>query len=404
MSSDPALKNLVKVNDTPAPVEIKTDEVHMKRVARPLRHVKNIPTKQLVFYSKYKEPQFTYDLPIKLPIPARAIVVQVRAAPLNPLDLKIINSYTSNMNSERGIGREYAGVITNIGSKVTGDWKEGDEVCGLYIHPNSFGTLCSSIVIYPSEDAIVHKPKGLSWEEASSWMITFGTAFQALAKCKISKDSNVLINGGSSSVGMMAIQLLKQSYHTENIVAVCSGSAIPLAKQVGAKLCVNYKVNPDVPHVLDVLTTTGVYKDYDDQGNPIEVRDIPGKKFDLILDCVGGYKLVEHCKEYLANGGSYITTVGDYHFNYKSDLYNSWNNVSMGARSWFAGVWNMKYLKLEFNKKPGDWIEVGREMLEAGEITNVIDSTYDWKEYAAAKRKVESGHAHGKVVLKVELF
>jgi NADPH:quinone reductase-like Zn-dependent oxidoreductase len=322
----------------------------------------------------------------------------VRAAPLNPLDLKIINSYNTNINRERGIGREYAGVITHVGSKVT-DWKVDDEVCGLYLHPNGYGTLSTSILVDPSVDALVLKPQNLSWEEASSWMLTFGTAFQALENVKLSADSHVFVNGGSSSVGMMAIQLLKNSYHVENITASCSGSALSLVQQVGAKLCVNYRVNSDLTHVLDVLTTTGVYKDYNDAGDPIEVRAVPAKKFDLILDCVGGYRLVEKCNSYLASGGSYVTTVGDYHFDYKKDVYNSWNTVSMNARSWI-----MKYHKVEFDKRPADWIHIGKDMLESGDLTNVIDSTFEWKDYGKAKKKVESGHAHGKVVLKVEIF
>lgn len=356
-----------------------------------------------MFFSKNKPPQFTYDLPIKLPIPAKCIVVQVRAAPLNPVDLKIINAYTSNLNGERGIGREYAGVITHVGSKVTG-WKEGEEVCGLFFHANGYGTLSSSIVVDPNVDSVVRKPAHLSWQEASAWMISFGAAYQALSKAKISRDSNVLIHGGSSSVGLMAIQLLKQSYKVENIVAVCSGSAIPLVTQVGAKLCVNYKVNPDVPKVLQILTTTGVYKDHDSEGTPIEVRSIPARKFDVILDCVGGYKLIQQCKDYLADGGAYITTVGDVHFDYRHDVYGAWDSVSIGARALFAGVWKMQYTRFELDKRPGEWIDVGAEMLEAGELSVVLDSIHDWKDYATARAKVRSGHAHGRVVLNVEVF
>lgn len=404
------LKTATYIPAAPAPPPLKDEAPpsHLKRVGRPLRHVKYIPTKQLVFYSKSKEPKFTYDIKFKLPVKANNLIVQVKSVGLNPVDLKIINAYTSNFNYERGIGREYAGVVTHVGDNYKTTWHEGDEVCGLYFHPNSYGTLSSSITVDPAVDAIISKPKNIGFDAAGSWMYTFGTAWQILASTKLTQDSSILINGGSSSVGLMCIQLAKQYYKVDNIAVICSGSARDLCKSVGAKVAINYKVNPDLPKVLTVLTTTGVYKDFDDQGNPIEVREMPAShKFDLIVDCVGGYDLIPKLYDYMKTslqGGQYISTVGDYKSDYATDVYNHWNNPAMNVRKVFGILWNVNYKPFVFSKKYGDWMKIGSDLLESGEIRNVIDSVYDWKEYTAAANKLRKGHCHGKIVLRVEDF
>ncbi|CCH46590.1 hypothetical protein BN7_6183 [Wickerhamomyces ciferrii] len=392
-----------KSDKPPAPKPLSPPKLTtLERVGRPLRHVQYIPTKQLVFFSKFKDPTFTYDIKYKLPIKSNNVVIKIKAVGLNPVDLKIKNSYTSNFNYERGIGREYSGVVVEAGKKYKDQFKEGDEVCGIYFHPNSLGTISSDIQIDPSVDPIISKPKELSWEKSGSWLYTFGTAFQLLknAEKQLSKDSVVLINGGSSSVGLMCIQILKHYYKVEDIAVICSGSAIKLVKETGAKLAINYKVNNNLPKVLQVLSTTGVYKDYDESGNIFESRAIPAKKFDLIVDTVGGYDILEKTSDYLAKGGYYITTVGDYKSDYTKDLYNAWNNPAMNARSLFGSVWSMTYVPFYFNPKPNDeWLQIGVDMLESGELDVKIDSIYDWQDYKKAENRLKLGHAHGKVIL-----
>jgi NADPH:quinone reductase-like Zn-dependent oxidoreductase len=408
------LKAALRVPEIAAPLPLKDETVTLKRVGRPLRHVKNIPTKQLVFYSRNKEPQFTYDFPIKLPVKPKHVVVQVKSVGLNPVDLKIINSFTSNFNRERGIGREYSGVISHVGSKIAGsEWKEGDEVCGIYFHPNGFGTLSSSIDLDPSVDILVKKPTTLSFEKSGSWLFSFGSAYQILQKAnkvdRLSSESSVFINGGSSSVGLMLIQLLKAFYKVEAITVSAAGSARDLVTNAGAKLVINYKVNPDLPKVLTLLTKTGVYKDFDDDGTPIDVREIPTKKFDLIIDCVGGYDLIYNANSYLkasSKGGQYISTVGDAKSNYAKDIYNDWNSVSMNARSFLGGAWGVNYSKFQFDIRPknDEWLKDGVDMLESGEIDVFIEKIYNWKHHVEALNRLRTGHCHGKIVLNVEQF
>ncbi|KAH3687802.1 hypothetical protein WICPIJ_001210 [Wickerhamomyces pijperi] len=412
-TTTPALKNETYLPKGEAPLEIKDEnKLHtFKRVARPLRHVRYVPTKQLVFYSKNKAPQFTYDIKFKTPIKSNQIVVQVKAVGLNPVDLKIINSYVSNFNAERGIGREYAGVITHVGADHASNWKEGDEVCGLFFHPNGYGTLSSSVLIDPSVDALVKKPKDISMESAGSWLYTFGSAYQILNSVKnLNQASSVLIVGGSSSVGLMVIQLLKVYYKVENIAAIVSGSAIKLVESHGATVAINYKINNDLPHVLELLTKTGVYKDYDQDGKPIDNTVFRAGKFDLIVDCVGGYNVLGKVNKYLKypnEGGKYITTVGDVKSNYHKDIYNQWNSAYVNTRAMFGGTFGfgVNYTKFEFDRKPDNtWLQLGAELLGNGEITNVIDTIYNWKDFKVAASKLQAGHAHGKIVLQVDDF
>ena len=110
-NQDPKLQAMIVDHTIPAPKEIPIDEPVLKRVARPLRHVKFIPIKSLVFQSKTGPMEFSYEKKIKTPIPKNKIVVQISNVGLNPVDMKIRNGYTSSIYGEIGLGREYSGCL-----------------------------------------------------------------------------------------------------------------------------------------------------------------------------------------------------------------------------------------------------------------------------------------------------
>ncbi|KAH3902597.1 related to Protein AST1 [Saccharomycodes ludwigii] len=391
------------------------------RVSRPLRHVKYIPTKALVFYSIHHPPQFTYDIKLKPP-GSNNIIVQVLRVGLNPVDLKIYNSYTTNMNSYTGLGREYYGTISAIGSKVDSQiWSVGDEVFGTFFHPNlGTGTLQSSITIDLNKDVILKKPTNLNKNEAAGALYCLGTAYSILhgleENQKIKPDSNILINGGLSSVAIFALQLLKNYYKvTSKIVLICSGSAELAIKKkfpeyVNDLIFINYQRNLKIYKPLQSMINDGEFIDYDATGKPISIKFQQGK-FNIILDFVGGYSIIEHSNSLIAKGADYITTVGDYKANYKSDIYNAPDNPSANVRKVFSkALWNFSYSHFHFDpnakyvKYYGNWPENCCELLRKGVVKTVIDRTYDWKDYAEAFKYLRSRHAHGKLILKLEKF
>lgn len=137
------------------------------------------------------------------------VLVQIHAAGVNPLDLKIRGGEFKMILPYRMpliLGNDFAGVVVRVGSRVQG-FKPGDEV---YARPddNRIGTFAEFIAI--KESSLALKPKALSMEDAASIPLVALTAWQALVeKASLKKGQKVLIHAGSGGVGTVAIQLAK---------------------------------------------------------------------------------------------------------------------------------------------------------------------------------------------------
>lgn len=419
---DPQLQYVAGYNhDTPNPRELPAP-FEMKRVGRPLRHIKHIPVKSLIFYSNHHAPQFSYETKIKIPISSDKLAIQVAYVGLNPVDLKIYNSYQKNMNYEVGIGREYCGTILEVGSKLADTWKVGDEVCGTFWHPNlGKGTCESSILVNPSIDVVLKKPSNISAQQASGTFYCLGAAFNILDKLdqsgKLNQESNILINGGTTMVGLFALQLLKFHYRIlKKIVILSSVEGMNLIKThlpelVDELLFIDYHGSNGKFHktLIDLVTNNELTECIPETGEFIS-HEFGQGSFNLVLDFVGGYSIIEHSKSILSKNATYVTTVGDYKANYKRDVFNSWGTASSNARKLFGKMlWSLDYQMFYFdpnNKNAfNDWPSKCHELVENELIKYIpIDRTYDWKDVEKAFNYLKSGHCHGKVILNIEKF
>ncbi|QLQ79217.1 hypothetical protein HG537_0B05640 [Torulaspora globosa] len=409
-------------HSTPAPKELPIEQTTLKRVARPIRHVKYVPLKSLIFYSKDGPMEFSYEKKIKTPISKAKLVVEVHHVGLNPIDMKIRNGYKSGVYGEIGLGREYSGVVSMVGEKLQSQWHVGDEVFGIYFHPHSGnGCLQSSILVDPSEDPILLKPENISSEEASGSLYCLGAAFNILDKLqragKLKPDSNVLINGGTSSVGLFAVQLLKNYFHLVKKIVIITTSTGPevYAEQfpdfVDDMIFINYlNCRGKASKPLRKMINEQKVIEYDEQtGSDVPVEYNQGK-FDVVLDFIGGYDILAHSSSLIHSGGAYVTTVGDYVENYKTDVYDSWDNPSANARKMFGSMlWSYSYTHFHFDTNAksaskNDWINRCGEFLEKGVVKCVIDKTYHWKEHKEAFSYMATQRAQGKLMMEVERF
>ena len=150
------------------------------------------------------------------------VLVQIHAASVNPVDLKIRDGKLKRILPYRLpfiLGHDVAGVVTKVGSKVR-RFKVGDEV---YARPadHRIGTFAEFIAIDEKDVAI--KPKALTMEEAASIPLVGLTAWQALIeRANLKRGQKVLIHAGSGGVGTFAIQLAK---HLGAIVATTTSTA-----------------------------------------------------------------------------------------------------------------------------------------------------------------------------------
>lgn len=68
------------------------------------------------------------------PLPANEILVKVKAASINPVDIQLWRSgLVGVVAGDKGMGRDFAGTVVEVGRDVKG-WAEGDEVFGLLFH------------------------------------------------------------------------------------------------------------------------------------------------------------------------------------------------------------------------------------------------------------------------------
>ena len=130
-------------------------------------------------YSK-QEPVRLVDVP-EPTLGEQDVLVQIHAASINPLDLKIRSGALKRVLPLRlplVLGNDLAGVVTRVGAKVQG-FKPGDEV---YARTDTrrIGTFAEFIAVAESNLAL--KPASLSMEEAASIPLVGLTAWQALVE------------------------------------------------------------------------------------------------------------------------------------------------------------------------------------------------------------------------------
>ncbi|XP_074070169.1 quinone oxidoreductase-like protein 1 isoform X1 [Macrotis lagotis] len=132
------------------------------------------------------------------------VKLQVKACALSWINTKLL----SEMKLEKEffpVGREIAGVVLEVGSKVS-FFHPDDEVVGILPLDSEESGLCEIVRIH--EHYLVHKPEKVTWAEAAG-VIRDGlrsyTALHSLSHISLGK--SVLIMDGASAFGTLAIQL-----------------------------------------------------------------------------------------------------------------------------------------------------------------------------------------------------
>ena len=174
------------------------------------------------------------DVPAPEPGPAD-VLVTVAAAGVNRADLMQRQGfYDPPPGASAYPGLEVSGTVAAVGGEVQ-DWSVGDEVCALL----SGGGYAEQVVVPAGQ--LLPVPAGVPLRDAAAlpevactvWSNVFMTA-------GLQPGQTLLVHGGSSGIGTMAIQLAREiGAH----VAVTAGSAAKLeaCRELGAEILVNYR-------------------------------------------------------------------------------------------------------------------------------------------------------------------
>src|SRR5262249_17094031 len=141
------------------------------------------------------------DLPVPEPGPG-AVVVAMKAASVNFPDVLIIqNKYQIKPPLPFIPGNELAGVIAAVGAGVT-DYPVGDRVLAFI----GYGAFAEQVKAPVSR--LMRMPEGMSFPEASAFMVTYGTSDHALAdRAALKAGETLLILGAAGGVGIAAIEI-----------------------------------------------------------------------------------------------------------------------------------------------------------------------------------------------------
>ena len=203
-------------------------------------------------------------VPETRPVPAPGegeILIKVAAAGVNRPDVaQRSGSYPPPPGASDLPGLEVAGVVVAVGSNAK-KHKLGDKVMSL-VAGGGYAPYCIA------QDAqAIAVPPNLSIKEAGATPETLMTVWHnVFERGALKAGETLLIHGGSSGIGTMAIQLAK-AFGSKVIVTVGSQDKADACTKLGADHAINYKTQD---FVAEVKTMTG------------------GKGCDVILDMVGG--------------------------------------------------------------------------------------------------------------------
>ncbi len=310
-----------------------------------------------VFYNKYGSADVLEIVELEKPkINEETILVQVHAASVNPVDWKIRNGSIKILTGKKfpkGLGRDIAGEIVEVGEKVTG-FEVGDEVYGKLSGLKS-NAYAEYVVVKPRD--LFRKPINLNFIKAATVPLAALTAYQALVNHgELTKGSKVLINGCSGGVGHFALQIAKAL--GAHVTGVCSTKNIALAKELGADKVIDYtKINV-------------IHKN---------------EKYDIFFDAVANQSYGK-IKPILNNKGRYVTTLPAL-----SVILNS-----------ITGIFSSKKARMiNVKSRPQD-LQLITEMIENGQLKPVIDKIYPLDKVREAHRYSETGRVVGKIALSLK--
>ncbi len=320
-----------------------------------------------IVYRCYGSPDVLEFGDVEKPTPADdEVLVKVRAASVNPLDWHYMRGspYIMRLGTGLGvpddtsIGVDFAGTVEAVGRNVK-RFKTGDEVFG-----GRNGAFAEYVTVR-ADRALALKPANITFEQAAAVPIAGVTALQALRDSgKIKPGQKVLINGASGGVGTFAVQIAK-SFGAE-VTGVCSTRNVEMVRSIGAD------------HVFDYTK-----EDYTDSE----------QRFDLIIDMVGNHSLLENRRVMSPEGN--LVIVGGPKGNWLGPMTGP---IKAMLLSPFVG----QEFGMILAQMDGDDLAILGDLLQAGEVTPVIDRRFKLSDIPAAIRYSEEGHARGKIVIDME--
>jgi len=255
---------------------------------------------------------------------------------------------------QQRLGSDIAGQVEMAGRNIS-RFQPGDEVFG-DILPRLGGF---AEYVCARESALAPKPASMTFEQAAAIPQAAVIALQGIRdKGQVQPGQKVLINGAGGGAGTFAVQLAK--IYGAEVTGVDNTGKLDFMRSLGADFVID--------HTQEDFTRSG-------------------KQYDLILDIVA-HRSVFAYKRALRSNGSYFLAGGSVATMLQILLVGPWIRGTTGKK--------IRILAVRPNIEDLDLV---KELIEAGQVTPVIDKTYPLSEVPEAIGYVGEGHAQGKVVI-----
>ena len=306
-------------------------------------------------YSEYGDPTVIKINDIEKPtLLPEMILVEVKAASLNPFDYKVRRGYLKDsmpLTFPITIGGDYSGTVIEVGSNVTG-YAVGDQLYGqASVFGGATGSIAEFLLAKPGSSAKM--PSNLSFIESASLPLVGSSAIQALEDhIHLSQGQKILIHGGSGGIGTIAIQIAK--YLGAYVITTSGTESLDTVKGLGADEVIDYKTQKFQEIVHDV---------------------------DAVFNATGQEESSNNSFQVLKKGGILVSMNSDFDKNI-ADKYG------INVIGQMSQVTTERLTKLT-------------KYIEEGIVKPQVDKIFDFEKVTEAYEYLETGHPKGKVVIKI---
>jgi NADPH:quinone reductase-like Zn-dependent oxidoreductase len=322
---------------------------------------------QIIKYGEIKD-SLAFNEVSKPTIQANGVLIEVKAAAINPIDKSIILGNLQGMLPipfPSTSAYDVSGIVVEKGNEVR-HFEIGDLVYSR-VPQEQMGTLAEFVAVIST--AVSKKPGNISFEEAASLPLAGLTALQSLEYAGIKENDKLLIHAGSGGVGSFAIQYAKAK--GAYVYTTTSTSNVEWVAALGADRVIDYRTEDYKAIVKDV---------------------------DIVFDTLGKNYTTE-AFSVVKKGGIVVSVVGPLD-EASAKMFGMANYKLPTELSKLVREKEAAY-KFIFMHPNGSHLDEIKAMVEDDKIKPIIDKVYPFSESIEAFTHLASGRAKGKIVLKI---
>jgi NADPH:quinone reductase len=295
----------------------------------------------------------------------KQVLIKVAYAGINRHDCGQRNRGSAPPGATDIPGLEVAGVVAAVGAGVT-RWKAGDRACAL-VNGGGYAQYCIA-----EEPVTLPVPKGFDLELAAGLPEGLLTAWlNVFMLGRLQRGEWLLVHGGSSGVGTMAIQLARLE-GARVITTVGNAQKMEVCRKLGA-YAIDYREQDFVPEVMRETAKHGADVILDMAGTTYATRNLEAVAMDGRIVHLSG-----------SGGGDYCVPL----------------TAIMAKRAVITGSLlrgSALTLKMEIVRQVTErvWPHLGTT------VTPIVDSVFPLADAAGAHARMESSVHIGKILLEV---